>query len=212
MSILQNIQNITTKINNDIESTRSPSIFTTLPFSTYYGKIASQSTLDKYSNLVDREESFTQLNKLIKDINISIEIESSIFEFSYDYLISYDVLDSLFNSIYQDKLRELLLNLDTQSHLQNKDLLVRIKNKTLNANYLSFYEAHEINKTRWGEQIRKRDMIEYKKNNVVYTDLFKCKKCNARKCTFSQMQTRSSDEPMSSIITCQNCGVSFKQN
>lgn len=28
------------------------------------------------------------------------------------------------------------------------------------------------------------------------TDAFKCSKCNQRKCTYYQMQTRSADEPM----------------
>ena len=40
----------------------------------------------------------------------------------------------------------------------------------------------------------------------VTTDEFKCGKCGKRKCTYYQKQTRSSDEPMTTFITCVNCG------
>lgn len=44
------------------------------------------------------------------------------------------------------------------------------------------------------------------------TDLFRCAKCQQRKCTYFQMQTRSADEPMTSFITCLNCGNRWKIN
>eukprot|EP01103_Thecamoeba_quadrilineata_P015703 TRINITY_DN5040_c0_g1_i1.p1 TRINITY_DN5040_c0_g1~~TRINITY_DN5040_c0_g1_i1.p1 ORF type:complete len:370 (-),score=101.86 TRINITY_DN5040_c0_g1_i1:143-1252(-) len=42
------------------------------------------------------------------------------------------------------------------------------------------------------------------------TDMFTCGKCKERKCTYSQLQTRSADEPMTTFITCCNCWNRWK--
>jgi transcription elongation factor S-II len=42
------------------------------------------------------------------------------------------------------------------------------------------------------------------------TDQFQCGKCRQRKCTYFQMQTRSADEPMTTFVTCVNCGNRWK--
>jgi len=44
------------------------------------------------------------------------------------------------------------------------------------------------------------------KDNAAETDQFKCGRCNQRKCKYYQMQTRSADEPMTTFVTCTNCG------
>ena len=35
---------------------------------------------------------------------------------------------------------------------------------------------------------------------------FKCGKCKTMKTTYTQAQTRSADEPMTTFVTCLNCG------
>ncbi|XP_037798623.1 transcription elongation factor S-II-like [Penaeus monodon] len=42
------------------------------------------------------------------------------------------------------------------------------------------------------------------------TDLLKCGKCGQRDCTYNQMQTRSSDEPMTTFVLCNHCGNRWK--
>merc|ERR1712166_36111 len=42
------------------------------------------------------------------------------------------------------------------------------------------------------------------------TDQWQCDKCGEKKCTYYQLQTRSADEPMTTFITCQNCGNNWK--
>jgi len=42
------------------------------------------------------------------------------------------------------------------------------------------------------------------------TDAFKCGKCKQRKCTYYQLQTRSADEPMTTFVTCVECGNRWK--
>lgn len=42
------------------------------------------------------------------------------------------------------------------------------------------------------------------------TDQFKCFKCEQRKCTYFQLQTRSADEPMTTFVTCLSCDSHWK--
>lgn len=42
------------------------------------------------------------------------------------------------------------------------------------------------------------------------SDLFRCARCNQRRVTYFQMQTRSADDPMTTFITCTNCGNRWK--
>ena len=47
-------------------------------------------------------------------------------------------------------------------------------------------------------------------NNQSETDMFKCGKCQKRKTSYYQMQTRSADEPMTTFVTCLNCDHRWK--
>jgi len=48
------------------------------------------------------------------------------------------------------------------------------------------------------------------KENEDYNGLFKCKKCGTNKVTYTQAQTRSADEPMTTFFNCLNCGNRWK--
>lgn len=43
-----------------------------------------------------------------------------------------------------------------------------------------------------------------------YDGMFKCRKCKSKKTTYYQMQTRSADEPMTTYVTCTECGLKWK--
>nr|XP_029711696.1 transcription elongation factor S-II-like isoform X2 [Aedes albopictus] len=47
-------------------------------------------------------------------------------------------------------------------------------------------------------------------NQGTKTDLLKCGKCKKRNCTYNQLQTRSSDEPMTTFVMCNECGHRWK--
>jgi len=47
-------------------------------------------------------------------------------------------------------------------------------------------------------------------NQGTETDMFTCGKCKQKKCTYTQLQTRSSDEPMTTFVYCMNCGNRWK--
>lgn len=43
-----------------------------------------------------------------------------------------------------------------------------------------------------------------------YEGMLKCGKCKGKKTTYYQMQTRSADEPMTTFVTCHDCGNKWK--
>lgn len=49
-------------------------------------------------------------------------------------------------------------------------------------------------------------------NEGTKTTLLKCGKCQQRSCTYTQIQTRSADEPMTTFVLCNNCGNRWKFN
>ena len=48
------------------------------------------------------------------------------------------------------------------------------------------------------------------RDTAAETDMFQCGRCKQRKCKYFQMQTRSADEPMTTYVTCMNCGNRWK--
>ena len=71
----------------------------------------------------------------------------------------------------------------------------------------------ELNPKKWEaliEQKIKRDKAKYETKIQAATDIFKCRKCKSNECTYYQMQTRSADEPMTTFVSCINCGNRWK--
>ena len=61
------------------------------------------------------------------------------------------------------------------------------------------------------EQKMRRDAVKFSTNVEAMTDMFVCKKCKSRKCTYYELQTRSADEPSTIFISCLDCGKHWKQ-
>jgi len=62
------------------------------------------------------------------------------------------------------------------------------------------------------EKARKNAMNESvaASDTQAETDMFQCSNCKKRRCKYFQMQTRSSDEPMTTFVSCLNCGKRWK--
>mgnify|MGYP006187608931 CR=1 FL=1 len=108
-----------------------------------------------------------------------------------------------FVQIYLCRLKTIFEN------IKKDDLLESIKNKTIKPEILSYMTHQEMDPSRWEvfmDLKMKRDKKKYDTKLEAATDTFKCKKCKSNECTYYQMQTRSADEPMTTFITCINCG------
>ena len=71
----------------------------------------------------------------------------------------------------------------------------------------------EMNPQHWKKVIDKkmiRDANKFTTNVQASTDMFTCKKCRSKRCTYYELQTRSADEPATIFITCLDCGKQGK--
>ena len=115
--------------------------------------------------------------------------------------------NNAFLRLYMDKLRSIYIN------LKNPELLTQVKNEEIPAQQLAFMTHQEMNPDHWKELIErkiKRDASKYTDNVQASTDMFTCKKCKSKRCTYYEMQTRSADEPSTVFITCLDCGKHWK--
>ena len=110
--------------------------------------------------------------------------------------------------IYIQKLRTLILN------LKNKELLDRVVTKSLKAHEFVYMTHQELRPDLWNiliEEKKIKDENKYTPKIEASTDNFVCGKCKSKKCTYYQLQTRSADEPMTTFVTCLDCGNRFKR-
>lgn len=61
------------------------------------------------------------------------------------------------------------------------------------------------------ERSKDTNLVELKKAITTSSTLFKCRICGVRDTSWEQKQTRSGDEPMTVIITCNKCGSQWRK-
>ncbi|KAJ1191833.1 hypothetical protein NDU88_001148 [Pleurodeles waltl] len=77
----------------------------------------------------------------------------------------------------------------------------------MTADEMASDELKQIRKNLTKEAIRDHQMG---KSGGTETDLFTCGKCKKKNCTYTQVQTRSADEPMTTFVLCNSCGNRWK--
>ena len=118
-----------------------------------------------------------------------------------------------FVGLYLNKYRAIFANLNHKSHVHNELLLEKVNSGDIASHMVAGMNEREMFPEKWKSMIEakiKRDNSMYEENLASATDEFKCYKCKKRQCTYYQMQTRSADEPMTTFVTCLNCGNNWK--
>ncbi|CAH2285217.1 transcription elongation factor A 1 isoform X1 [Pelobates cultripes] len=77
----------------------------------------------------------------------------------------------------------------------------------MSAEEMASDELKEMRKNLTKEAIREHQMA---RTGGTETDLFSCGKCKKKNCTYTQVQTRSADEPMTTFVFCNECGNRWK--
>lgn len=145
-------------------------------------------------------------NKKVKDIETGI----------YNYAIKESTERNIvkkwdnpyFVMVYKDRFKSIWINITT-----NTSLLDKIINNEIQASDVGSLTHQQMYPEGWNELIQRK--IE-RDNNTFTTDTkgaskeFKCGKCKKRETTYYQVQTRSADEPMTTFVTCLNCGNNWK--
>jgi len=121
--------------------------------------------------------------------------------------------NEMFVHLYVDHFRSIYLNLNKNSYIKNDTLIKRLKKGNMKSYNIAFMSPQELFPEQWKELVEnkiKRDKSKYEINMEAATDEFKCFKCKKRKCTYYELQTRSADEPMTTFVSCLNCGNRWK--
>ncbi|XP_061696511.1 transcription elongation factor A protein 2-like isoform X2 [Syngnathoides biaculeatus] len=113
---------------------------------------------------------------------------------------------------YKARLRSRISNLKDQ---KNPDLRRNVLCGNISARRIASMTSEEmasaeLKKIR--EDLTKESIREHQLSKVggSETDMFVCAKCQGKNCTYTQVQIRSADEPMTTFVLCNDCGNRWK--
>ena len=110
-----------------------------------------------------------------------------------------------FVQLYLNRLRTVKSNLPFLTKM--------LETGEIQAKDVGFLTHQEMNPEKWMTLIENkiiRNASKYNNNIEASTDMFTCKKCKSKRCTYYELQTRSADEPATIFITCLDCGKHWK--
>jgi transcription elongation factor S-II len=164
-----------------------------------------------------RSNIINKLNIIIDDEVKSKNIEKSIYNYTIQESKTRKIVrkwdNKYFVIIYINKLHSIWMNINDNSYIKNNSFLNKIKNGEIKTKDVAFMTHYEIYPEKWKELIDakiERDKYKFEDDKRCATSEFKCRKCNERECSYYQLQTRSADEPMTTFVTCLNCGNNWK--
>lgn len=152
-----------------------------------------------------------EFDDIIHDSKCALNLEKAVFNFAIHESTKRKVIrkweNPQFVLIYVDHLRTIFNN------IRNENLRSKLIKNEITPHVFSFMTHQEMSPDRWEKLIEekmKRDQSKYEFNIDAATDTFTCRKCKKNKCSYYQMQTRSADEPMTTFVSCLNCGNRWK--
>jgi len=158
-----------------------------------------------------RDNLTKKIDIIIKNEKISRNIEKGVYNFALKQATTRKLLkkwdNPFFVQIYLDRMKSIYFN------IEYPPLCESIQRGDIKPSELAFMPHQEMRPDKWAKMIEdknKRDKNKYETTIEAATDTFICRKCQSNKCTYYQMQTRSADEPMTTFVTCIDCGKRWK--
>ena len=173
--------------------------------------------MSKHTRTINDPEHFRQcviakINLILNNEKISTNLEKGIYNYSLAASEEKKLIKKWSNEafviLYIQKLRCILLS------LKHKEIVDKLLSKAFKAHELAFMTHQEVRPDLWTtliEEKRIKDENKFTPKIEASTDDFVCGKCKSKKCTYYQLQTRSADEPMTTFVTCLDCGNRFKR-
>lgn len=155
--------------------------------------------IDKYSKILD------------KDIatNIELGIYNLVIKYCTDKKINLAWKEPKFRKKYVTIGHKILANITYTPN--SEDVIYKLKNKLYNPLELASFTHKELYPELWAKldiEIMKKYLS--KTPEQEHDGFFTCKKCKSKKTTYTQAQTRSADEPMTTFVTCLICDIHWK--
>jgi len=113
-----------------------------------------------------------------------------------------------FVQLYLDRLRAVYINIK-----ESAEFRARLLSKEIKSHAVGGLTHQDMAPAKWQKLIDEkkiRDENKYTPKLEASTDNFTCRKCKSKKCSYYQLQTRSADEPMTTFVTCLDCGSRWK--
>jgi DNA-directed RNA polymerase subunit M/transcription elongation factor TFIIS len=158
-----------------------------------------------------RENLKNKLNIILENDSTTANVETSIFNYAINEADRRKLIkkwdNPRFIEIYLNRFRSIYIN------LKNDAFLEQVKKKEISGKTLELLTHYEMEPGRWSELIDKkvkRDASQFNTNIQASTDMFTCRKCKSKKCTYYELQTRSADEPATIFVTCLDCGKNWR--
>ena len=165
-----------------------------------------------------RNSSYLMFHKILQDDTKSRQIEKDIYNSCLKYSSENNIIKNwdnvIFKSIYISRIRSIYSNLKSDSYLKNHNFKDKILNDEIDPKKISSLSNYDIYPEVWEDLLKKlaeKDKLKYDLKPEAMTDMFKCRKCGSRSCSYYEFQTRSADEPMTQFITCLDCKNNWKQ-
>lgn len=203
---MQNDINLITK-----KSENTSPVESSLKYLTSNIQSVDKSKVTYLADNIDRINSISRFSYILKNIDAAIKLEAGTFEFTLVYSMTKNYINTIIPSIYNDKINDILRNLDKNNSVGNLTLYDAINFGKLDPQKVPFLSPQDLHPERWHTLVKKNRLREDKKKNMATTDIYECYKCHMRKCSMIELQLRSADEPMTKIITCLNCYAVMKK-
>ena len=149
-----------------------------------------------------REHFEKKFLEIFENDTIARDLENGI----YNYYIDNNNLNP---NNYLKHARKVLANVTyTQNSKLVKENIINGTWKAINIGKMNFEQLNpdfhkDLKELTMSKHINKND-------NQDHDGFFKCGKCKTNKTTYTQAQTRSADEPMTTFVTCLNCNHRWK--
>tara|TARA_Y100000768_G_C23988865_1_gene690734 strand:+ start:3961 stop:4473 length:513 start_codon:yes stop_codon:yes gene_type:complete len=159
-----------------------------------------------------RKNIVKEICKVFNNEKCSINIEKGIYNYTIDESEKRNIVKKwenvYFVQLYTDKFKSVMINVE-----KHKILIKNILSKKIKPHEIAFMTHQEIYPEKWSKLINLkqiRDQNKYAPRLDANTDDYTCYKCKSKRCSFYQLQTRSADEPMTTFVTCLDCGTRWK--
>jgi len=157
-----------------------------------------------------RNKIIAKFTEITNDEDESKAIENNTLTFVAKHCKEHNIPQNLRNSTYRNlyvaKSRQLYHNLKEDSYINNKNLQKLLQKKKINIEKIAEYSYKQLYPSKWKKfnkdlEILNKEISDFDKE-VQASSAFTCPKCKNNKTVYSQFQTRSADEPITSYITC----------
>lgn len=145
-------------------------------------------------------------------VSLPSNIEIGIYNYSIKEATNRKIIkkweNKFFVQLYVDRLKTVIFN------LKKTPLLVeKLVTGYITPELFASMSHQEMYPDKWNKLIAlkiKREESKYINRVEASTDMYQCRKCKSRKCTYYSVQLRSADEPMTTLISCLECSYNWK--